>query len=109
MKTHERFRYKCVASGKAYLGILGKVLVFLLVFRSKLAYDRFWSGRLAIGNMCGFATTIVTDISTYFDADSDEQVACRAELYRLTLATATVMTVHIRKEASDLIKFHDLT
>ena len=79
------------------------------MFRSKLAYDRFWSGRLAIGNMCGFATTIVTDISTYFDADSDEQVACRAELYRLTLATATVMTVHIRKEASDLIKFHDLT
>lgn len=97
------------AAGKVYLDILGKVLVFLLVFRSKLAYDRFWAGRMAIGDMCGFATSIVTDVSSFFEADSEEQVACRAELYRLALATATVMTIHIRKEASDLIKFHDLT
>lgn len=31
-------------SGTSYLAILGKVLTFLMVFRSKLTFDRFWKG-----------------------------------------------------------------
>lgn len=39
--------------GKGYLGIIGKVLVFLLVFRSKLTYERFWKARTAMKNLHG--------------------------------------------------------
>lgn len=60
--------------GKDYLSILGKVLVFLLVFRSKLAFDRFWSGRVAIGDITGSALKIVSDASVFLDADTEEQV-----------------------------------
>jgi putative membrane protein len=90
--------------GKAYLAILGKVLVFLLVFRSKLAFDRFWSGRGAYGGITGACLQMVQDTSVFFDKDDDDSKECRAELYRLALACMMSMTIHIRKESTDIMQ-----
>ena len=79
--------------GKTYLAILGKVLVFLLVFRSKLAFDRFWSGRQAYGGITSACEQIVRDTSVFFEDDSEEQKKCRSELYRLALASMMCMTI----------------
>mmetsp|Transcript_31810 Transcript_31810/g.71599 ORF Transcript_31810/g.71599 Transcript_31810/m.71599 type:complete len:339 (+) Transcript_31810:188-1204(+) len=94
--------------GKSYLDILGKVLVFLLVFRSKLAYDRFWTGRTAIADMGGSMVQMVTDFSVFFEKDDEEQVAHRQELYRLAVATFVAMNVHIRKEPGEMAQIHRL-
>ena len=99
-------------NGKAYLAILGKVLVFLLVFRSKLAFDRFWSGRTAYGGVTGACLQMVQDTSVFFQENSDEvkneaTKECRAELYRLALASMMSMTIHIRKESSDIMQMMD--
>ena len=47
------------------------MLVFLLVFRSKLAYDRFWTGRTAIADMGGSMVQMVTDFSVFFEKDDE--------------------------------------
>jgi len=95
--------------GKAYLDILGKILVFLLVFRSKLSYDRFWAGRIALAGMGHSTCTLVTDTSVFFEADTEEQIKCRGEVYRLALATYVCMLIHIRKDARELVELHRIT
>ena len=87
---------------------MGKVLVILLVFRSKLAFDRLWQGLVAIGDLNGACQMIVTDISVFFDGASDEQAKCRQDLYRLVLGAYMCMLIHIRKEADDLMQLHNV-
>ena len=45
--------------GYAATETLGKLLAFLLVFRSKLSYDRYWEGR----NLCTKMKTGATELS----------------------------------------------
>mmetsp|Transcript_34806 Transcript_34806/g.71072 ORF Transcript_34806/g.71072 Transcript_34806/m.71072 type:complete len:341 (+) Transcript_34806:206-1228(+) len=92
--------------GKAYLDILGKVLVFLLVFRSNLAYDRFWSGRVAIGGLAKACFQMVSDVSVFVEKESKAEVKFRHELYRLALSTYMCMNIHIRKMPHDLARYH---
>jgi len=93
-------------SGTSYLAILGKVLTFLMVFRSKLTFDRFWKGRCAYQKMRGTCVQAATDISIYYEKDEPANVAKRQEIYRLLLAAFTAGHIHIRKEFKSLVKIY---
>lgn len=93
-------------SGSSYLEILGKVLVFLMVFRSKLTYDRFWKGRIAMQDLRAACVQTISDASVVFETNDAAAVTARQELYRLTLMTFVAMQIHMRKEYDDLRKIY---
>jgi predicted membrane chloride channel (bestrophin family) len=95
--------------GKTYLDILAKVLVFLLVFRCRLAFDRFWSGRVAVADLGRSCLQMVSDISVFVEQKGEEDTAFCLDLYRRALSTFMCMNIHLRKHHSDLAEIHSVS
>ncbi|MCT7954188.1 bestrophin family protein [Laspinema palackyanum] len=74
------------------------VLGLLLVFRTNTAYDRFWEGRKAWGNLVNsvrnFSRHILVEICENHPADATE----KANHLRLLVAFAVATKLHLRNE-----------
>jgi len=76
-------------------------LGFLVVFRSSLAYDRYWQGRTAISGVIGDVKEFIRKVIAFLDGNESEIVALRRELIRLILAQAGLIVLHVQQEFNE--------
>jgi predicted membrane chloride channel (bestrophin family) len=81
--THQENDLSIERHGSTYIAILGKVLVFFMVFRSKLTYDRYTDARKSVQVMFNQLKQMAQSTSIYIDGEAEADKADRAELYRL--------------------------
>jgi len=68
---------------------------FLLIFRTFIAYSRFWEGRTYLGDMVLSTQEMMRLISAYSEGDEEEAQVERAELRRLINMLYAVAREHI--------------
>ncbi|MGK7946778.1 MAG: bestrophin family protein [Microcystaceae cyanobacterium] len=77
------------------------VLGLLLVFRTNTAYDRFWEGRKAWGNMINTTRNLTRNIWVSVLEESEEDRNDKIVTLRLVVAFAVAMKLHLRNESVD--------
>ncbi|MGL5195503.1 MAG: bestrophin family ion channel [Chroococcales cyanobacterium] len=74
------------------------VLGLLLVFRTNTAYDRFWEGRKAWGNLVNSVRNFSRHILVEICENHPEDVTEKANHLRLLVAFAVATKLHLRNE-----------
>ncbi|WP_368006994.1 bestrophin family protein [Laspinema palackyanum] len=74
------------------------VLGLLLVFRTNTAYDRFWEGRKAWGNLVNCLRNFSRQILVAIDENHPEDATEKANHLRLLVAFAVATKLHLRNE-----------
>jgi putative membrane protein len=74
------------------------VLGLLLVFRTNTAYDRFWEGRKAWGNVVNTSRNLTRNIWVSVAENSPEDRQEKIITLRLVAAFAVAMKLHLRQE-----------
>lgn len=83
---------------------LGKLLAFLLVFRSKLSYDRYWEGRNLVTKMRTAATEFARKVPILVWGKDEAAKRDRANIRRLYIQLYLLIHIHSKKEIDDLLE-----
>ncbi|AKG21937.1 bestrophin family protein [Calothrix sp. 336/3] len=75
------------------------VLGLLLVFRTNTAYDRFWEGRKAWGNIVNTIRNLARQIWVSIPDNTPEDKVHKTEALKLLIAFAVSTKLHLRGEA----------
>eukprot|EP00756_Hemistasia_phaeocysticola_P045622 Hpha_TRINITY_DN1936_c0_g1::TRINITY_DN1936_c0_g1_i1::g.31062::m.31062/K08994/yneE; putative membrane protein len=84
------------------LVFLAAPVTFLVVFRSNIAYDRFWSGRGAIGKLVATTVSTARVAATYIRDDSREAQDLRKCIVRLLLLHFALAMDHLGKSSGGI-------
>ncbi len=77
------------------------ILGLLLVFRTNTAYERFWEGRKAWGEMVINIRNSLREISQGAEAKTPEAAAARSQAMQWLAAFAIATKLHLRNEPTD--------
>jgi putative membrane protein len=77
------------------------VLGLLLVFRTNTAYDRFWEGRKAWGNLNNAVRNLTRRIWVFIEEVEPGDRAQKKAILQMIVAFAVAMKLHLRQEAID--------
>jgi putative membrane protein len=98
-----------MVEGKSYYGlmqvslsglsVLGGLLSFLVVFRTNIAYSRFWEARGIIGGGIKICRALAAQTCTFIDGDSAAAKTQRDNLLRLIRVSFSAIVHEVRADA----------
>eukprot|EP00741_Cyanophora_paradoxa_P021296 tig00021348_g20556.t1 len=79
-------------------------LGFLLVYRARIAYERFWDGRTGYAHLVSLTRDLATQLISFVDPSLPDAPRARANAVRLAAAYLTAATIHVHSggECDDL-------